>query len=73
MCAYHVTLAVGNAQRHDTGRRIKVDVLAPSKSDAALIAEQLAEFGISPREYVYTKHIRPAGGQPPAMAMAVAA
>lgn len=73
MCAYHVTLAVGNAQRHDTGQRIKVDVLAPCKSDAAMIAEQLAGFGIKPSEYVYAKRVREAGGQPPAMAMAVAA
>jgi len=73
MCAYHVTLAVGNAARHDTGRRIQMDVLAPCKSDAALIAEQLAELSIATTEYAYTKHIRSAGGEPPAMAMAVAA
>jgi len=71
MCAYQVTLAVGNARRHDTGRRIHVDVVAPSKSDAAVIAEKTAEFQVSPYEYPYAKVIQPVGR--PAAALALAA
>ena len=73
MCTYYVTLAVGNAQRHDTGQRIQMDVLAPSKSDAALIAEQLGEYRIQPNEYIYAKRVREAGGWPFAPAVALAA
>ena len=72
MCAYSVTLAVGNAQRHDTGQRIQMDVLAPSKSDAAMIAEELGGYRIQPGEYIYAKRVREAGGWPfmPVMALA---
>ena len=73
MCAYQVTVAVGDARRHDTGQRIDINVIAPSKSDAALIAESLAEFRIEPTQYAYAKRVRPVGGRPPAMAMALAA
>ena len=73
MCAYCVTLAVGNAQRHDTGQRIQMDVLAPSKSDAALIAEDLGAYRIQPGEYIYAKRIREAGSWPFSPAMALAA
>lgn len=73
MCAYHVTLAIGNAQRHDTGQRIQMDVLAPSKSDAALIAEELGSYRIEPTEYIYTKRVRAAGGPPLLPALALAA
>jgi len=66
-------LAVGNAQRHDTGQRIQMDVLAPSKSDAALIAETLGEYRIQPTEYIYAKRVRVAGGSPLMPALALAA
>lgn len=71
MCAYQVTLAVGNARRHDTGRRIQVDVVAPSKSDAAVIAERSAQPGIPDYEYCYSKAIVQVAR--PAAAMALAA
>ena len=70
MCAYQVTLAVGNARRHDTGRRIRVDVVAPSKSDAAVIAERTTQPGISEFEYAYAKQILPVGQASAAMALA---
>lgn len=73
MCAYHVTLAVGNAQRHDTGQRIQMDVLAPCKSDAALIAEELGGYRIQPTEYIYAKRVQEAGGPPLMPALAIAA
>ena len=71
MCAYQVTLAVGNARRHDTGQRIRVDVLADGKLDAAVIAERTAQPGISEFEYAYAKQIQPVNG--PAAALALAA
>jgi hypothetical protein len=70
MCAYQVTLAVGNARRHDTGQRIRVDVVAPSKSDAAVIAERAAQPGISEFEYAYAKQIQPVLRPAAALAMA---
>ena len=69
MCAYQVTLAVGNARRHDTGRRIRVDCVAASKLDAAVIAEKTADFQVSPYEYAYAKQVEPVS-RPAALAMA---
>ncbi len=71
MCAYQVTLAVGNARRHDTGQRIRVDVVAAGKLDAAVIAERVAQPGISEFEYAYAKQIQPVTR--PAAALALAA
>jgi hypothetical protein len=74
MCAYRVTLAVGNARRHDTGTRIRMDVLARSRSDAAVIAENNTGAVLGDNEYAYTKAVRVLGGhQPPVFAMAMAA
>ena len=70
MCAYQVTLAVGNARRHDTGQRIRVDVLADGKLDAAVIAERTAQPGISEFEYAYAKQIQPVTRSAAALAMA---
>ena len=70
MCAYQVTLAVGNARRHDTGQRIRVDVLADGKLDAAVIAERTAQPGISEFEYCYSKTIEPMSQPAAALAMA---
>lgn len=69
MCAYQVTLAVGNARRHDTGQRIRVDVLADGKLDAAVIAERTAQPGISEFEYAYAKQVEPVS-RPAALALA---
>ena len=69
MCAYSVLLAVGNARRHDTGQRIRVDVLADGKLDAAVIAERTAQPGISEFEYAYAKQVEPVS-RPAALAMA---
>lgn len=71
MCAYQVTLAVGNARRHDTGQRIRVDVVAAGKLDAAVIAERSAQPAISEFEYAYAKQIQPV--LRPAAALALAA
>lgn len=73
MSAFHVLLAVGNSQHHDTGQRIQMDVLAPSKSDAAMIAEELGGYRIQPTEYIYAKRIREVGDWPFAPTMALAA
>ena len=73
MSIFHVLLAVGCAACHDTGQRIQMDVLAPSKSDAAMIAENLGGYRIQPDEYIYATRIREAGGSPFAPAMALAA
>jgi hypothetical protein len=74
MCAFHVMLAVGDVARHDTGRRIHVDVVAGSKLDAAVIAEDFAALGLRDGEYPHAVHVRTVGGRtPPACAMAIAA
>ena len=73
MCAYCVTLAVGNARHHDTGTRIRVDVLARSRSDAAVIAENNTGSALGDNEYCYAKAVSTIGGNPPAAAMAMAA
>ena len=69
MCAYQVTLAVGNARRHDTGERIRVDVLAGTKLDAAVIAETSTNQNLSDTEYAYAKGVR-CVKQPAAVALA---
>jgi hypothetical protein len=73
MCAYKVTLAIGNVAKHDTGRRIHVDVLAPSKLDAAVTAEDFAALGLSDGEYPHAVHVRTVGGPTPPIACAIAA
>ena len=69
MCAYQVTLAVGSARRHDTGRRIRMDVLARTRLDAAVIAEASANRNVGETEYAYAKGVRSLK-QPAAVAMA---
>lgn len=70
MHAYIVLLAIGTAAFHDTGRRLEIDVIAPSKLDAALIAESAGNLLVGDHEYVYAKRIRavrttnPNPGQP---------
>ena len=70
MCAYRVTLAVGDARRHDTGQRIRLDVLAPGELDAACIAEQTANRSVGEYEYAYAKGVQPVGHPPAALALA---
>lgn len=41
------------------GQRIRVDVVAAGKLDAAVIAERVAQPGISEFEYAYAKQIQP--------------
>ena len=57
--AYLVILAIGSAALHDTGRRMEIDVIAPSKLDAAVIAERNGNVMVADDEYVYAKSIRP--------------
>jgi len=57
--AYLVLLAIGTAALHDTGRRMEIDVVAPSKLEAAVIAERNGNVMVADNEYVYAKSIRP--------------
>ena len=57
--AYLVLLAIGTAALHDTGRRMEIDVIAPSKLEAAVIAERNGNVMVADDEYVYAKSIRP--------------
>jgi hypothetical protein len=59
--AYLVILAIGTASMHDTGRRMEIDVIAPSKLDAAVIAERNGNVMVADDEYVYAKNVRPVG------------
>ena len=60
--AYLVILAIGTASMHDTGRRMEIDVIAPSKLDAAVIAERNGNIMVGDDEYVYAKGVRAVGG-----------
>ena len=57
--AYLVLLAIGTAALHDTGRRMEIDVIAPSKLEAAVIAERNGNVIVADDEYVYAKSVRP--------------
>ena len=57
--AYIVLLAIGTALAHDTGRRLEMPVLAPSKLEAAVIAERNGNVIVADDEYVYAKSVRP--------------
>ena len=73
MHAYIVLLAIGTAAFHDTGRRLEIDVIAPSKLDAVCIAENTGNNMVAENEYVYVKNVRPVRFTPPKPAMALAA
>ena len=75
MHAYIVLLAIGTAAFHDTGRRIEIDVIAPSKLDAAVIAEKTGNVMVGDDEYVYAKRVRAihTNHPNPGLAMALAA
>ena len=57
--AYLVILAIGTAALHDTGRRLEMPVMAPSKLEAAVIAERNRNVIVADDEYVYAKSVRP--------------
>lgn len=54
MNLYRVILAVARAARFDTGRQIKMQVMAASRFDAALVAEQQADTGLLEPDVEYT-------------------
>ena len=62
--AYLVLLAIGTAALHDTGRRMEIDVIAPSKLEAAVIAERNGNVMVADNEYVYAKSVRPVRTSP---------
>ena len=57
--AYLVILAIGTALAHDTGRRLEMPVLAPSKLDAACIAERNGNVVVGDCEYVHAVSVKP--------------
>ena len=57
--AYLVILAIGTAALHDTGRRLEMPVMAPSRLEAAVIAERNGNVIVADDEYVYAKSVRP--------------
>ena len=57
--AYLVILAIGTAALHDTGRRLEMPVMAPSKLEAAVIAERNGNVIVGDCEYVHAVSIRP--------------
>ena len=57
--AYLVILAIGTAALHDTGRRMEIDVLAPNKLEACVIAERNANTLVDDNEYCYAKAVHP--------------
>ena len=57
--AYLVILAIGTALAHDTGRRLEMPVMAPSKLEAAVIAERNGNVIVGDCEYVHAVSIRP--------------
>ena len=75
--AYIVLLAIGTAISHDTGRRMEIEVIAPSSLDAAVIGETHGNCMVSDMEYVHTKSVRPVRcsrvsfGHKPELAMAI--
>jgi hypothetical protein len=70
--AFVVLLAVGCASQHDTGRRLEIDVVAPSKLDAAVIAEATGNQIVAENEYCYVKRVRPIRHTPPKPSLALA-
>lgn len=60
--AYIVLLAIGTALAHDTGRRLEMPVLAPSKLEATVIAERNGNVIVGDCEYVHAVSVRPVRG-----------
>jgi hypothetical protein len=59
MNPYIVLLAIGTALAHDTGRRLEMQVIAPNKLEACVIAERNGNVIVADDEYVYAKSVRP--------------
>ena len=57
--AYLVILAIGTAALHDTGKRMEIDVMAPNKLEACVIAERNGNCAVADDEYCYAKSVRP--------------
>lgn len=57
--AYLVILAIGTALAHDTGRRLEMPVVAPSKLEAAVIAERNGNVLVRDDEYCHVRSVRP--------------
>ena len=57
MNKYRVLLAVARGACLDIGRSIRMTVLAPSRLDAAVMAEGLADAGLEDREYSHAKRV----------------
>ena len=57
--AYLVILAIGTAALHDTGKRLEIDVMAPNKLEACVIAERNGNCAVADDEYCYAKTVRP--------------
>ena len=62
--SFIVLLAIGTAALHDTGRRLEMPVMAPSKLDAAVIAERNGNVIVGDCEYVHAVSIRPVRSSP---------
>ena len=57
MNKYRVLLAVARGACLDIGRCIRMTVLAPSRLDAAVMAEGLADTVLGDREYSHAKRV----------------
>ena len=57
--AYLVILAIGTAALHDTGRRLEMPVMAPTRLDAACIAERNGNVIVGDCEYVHAVSVKP--------------
>jgi len=75
MHAYVVLLAIGTAAFHDTGKRMEIDVIAPTRLEAACIAENTGNIMVGDDEYCYVKQVRILHTKPsnPGQSMALAA
>ena len=58
MHTYSVLLVVARGACLDVGRRIRMTVLAPSRLDAAIQAESLADASLSETEYTPATRVR---------------
>ena len=72
MHSYIVTLAIACGACLDTGGRLNMRVVAPSRLDAAVTAERLADQALSDVEYTHARSVRQLPRHEPA-AMALAA
>ena len=59
MHPFVVLLAIGTTLAHDTGRRLEMPVIAPTKLEACVIAERNGNVIVADDEYVYAKSVRP--------------